>query len=243
MKRILAVLPLAALVAVSISCSSGQKLSGELVGNQRTIEIRAKRYFYTPNVITVNKGEIVIIKLISEDVSHGFYLDAYKREFSVAPGETRTMAFKADRGGRFTFRCSKTCGSFHPYMIGYLKVLPNTKFNAGMFVVVLIGLGSLALTRWRKDDPFGRLFGVVPLDWRFELSRFKLVRALFKSRWFPFVFILINMFVFTVIIIAGLVGGYSPGNYNFGVMIVWILWWVLLMTLFVPFIGRFWCMI
>jgi polyferredoxin/plastocyanin len=243
MKRLLPILALIAIGGTFVSCGSSQKLSGTLSGKQRTIEIRAKRYAYSPSVITVNKGETVIIKLISEDVSHGFYLDGYDIEFSVAPGETRTVNFKADKSGRFSFRCSKTCGEFHPYMIGYFKVQPNTKYYAGMSLIVLLGIGSLVLGRRTRGNPHEKLFGIIPLDWRFELTKYKPVRALFKSRWFPFVFILLNVFVFTIILIAGFVGGFSAGNYNFGVMIVWILWWVLLMTIFVPIIGRFWCMI
>ncbi|MFQ6113972.1 MAG: 4Fe-4S binding protein, partial [bacterium] len=162
---------------------------------------------------------------------------------TVPPGETRTVNFKADKSGRFTFRCSVTCGEFHPYMVGYLKVLPNTKFYAGISLIFLLGIGSLAFNRKRKGNPHDKLFGIIPHDWRFELTKFKPIRVQFKSRWCPLVFILFNLFIFTIILLAGFVGGFSAGNYNFGVMIVWILWWVLLMTIFVPVIGRFWCMV
>lgn len=243
MKRSASIFTLIAVGFAFLSCGGGQKLSGELSGKQRTIEIRAKRYVYTPNVITVNKGETVVVKLISEDVTHGFFLDGYEKEFFVSPGETRTESFKADKSGRFTFRCSMTCGEFHPYMIGYLKVLPNTKYYAGISLIVMLGIGSLVMSRRKPGNPHDKLFGLIPLDWRFDLTRYKPVRDLFKSRWFPFVFILFNVFIFTVILTAGFVGGFSAGNYNFGVMIVWILWWVLLMTIFVPVIGRFWCMV
>jgi polyferredoxin len=81
------------------------------------------------------------------------------------------------------------------------------------------------------------------LNWRFELTRFKLVRALFKSRWFPLLGIILNLFIFTIILLGGLLGGFSAGNYNFGIMIVWILWWVLLMLALVPIFSRTWCMV
>ncbi len=42
---------------------------------------------------------------------------------------------------------------------------------------------------------------------------------------------------------AGFLGGYSAGNYNFGIMIVWILWWVMLMFVLVPGFARAWCMV
>lgn len=87
-----------------------------------------------------------------------------------------------------------------------------------------------------------RLFGLIDLDWRFELTRFKIIRNLFKSRWFPLLPILFNLFIFVIILMAGFLGGYSAGNYNFGIMIVWILWWVMLMFVLVPGFSRMWCM-
>ena len=243
MKKLFTILTFSALISVLISCENPQELSGELIGKQRTIEIRARRYEYIPNTITVNKGETVIIKMISEDVTHGFYLDGYGKEMSVPPGEIRILGFLADKTGRFTFRCSVTCGEFHPYMVGYLKVLPNRKYYAGLLIVVLVAFTSLMFNVKRSDGSHEKLFGIIPLHWRFELTKYKSIRNLLKNRWFPFIFILVNFFIFTVILIAAFVGNFSAGNYNFGIVITWILWWVLLMTIFVPFIGRFWCMI
>lgn len=87
-----------------------------------------------------------------------------------------------------------------------------------------------------------KLFGLIDLDARFELTRFKLIRILFKSRWFPLALLLFNLFVFVIILLSGIVGGFSAGNYNFGIMIVWILWWVMLMFILVPIFSRSWCL-
>ena len=216
-------------------------------GETRNIELRAERYSYTPNIITVNKGDIIRLKLISTDVTHGFYLDGYEINFFARPGENKEVVIKADRTGRFVFRCSNTCGEFHPYMIGYLRVLPNTNLYAGMLIAVILGIGSLLLSligskKFTDGSPKERLFGIIPLEWRFELTKFKPVRALLKSRWFPYILIVLNLFIFTIILVAGFTGGFSSGNYNFGIMLVWILWWVLLMLVLVPGMGRVWCM-
>jgi len=221
------------------SCSGSEHFSGELVGNQRTVDVQVKRFGYEPGIITVRRGETVVIKLSSADVTHGFYLFDYGVRASVDPGETRIIGFVADKPGRFSFRCSVTCGWMHPYEYGYLRVLPNRRFHAGLILVGLVAFGSLLLALKRKKNA---LFGIFPLDWRFELTRFKSVRALLKSRWFPSSLILVNLVIFVVILVSALIGGVSPGNLNFGVMITWVLWWVLLMTLFVPIVGRFWCM-
>jgi polyferredoxin len=87
-----------------------------------------------------------------------------------------------------------------------------------------------------------KLFGIVDLNARFELTRFKPVRAILKSRWMPLALILFNLFMFVIILLAAFTGGFSAGNYNFGIMIVWILWWVLLMLMLVPGFSRAWCM-
>jgi len=87
-----------------------------------------------------------------------------------------------------------------------------------------------------------KLFGLVPLDARFELTQFRWIRAMFKSRWFPLLLLLMNTGIFVVILMACLLGGYSSGNYNFGIMFVWILWWVLLMFMLVPIFARSWCL-
>jgi len=91
-------------------------------------------------------------------------------------------------------------------------------------------------------DNKDKLFGLIDLNWRFELTKFKPVRALFKSRWFPLLPIIGNLFIFVVILLAGFIGGYSSGSYNFGIMIVWILWWVMLMFVLVPGFSRSWCL-
>ena len=210
---------------------------------ERFFEVKAKKFSYTPNIIKVNKGDKVNIRLISEDVHHGFFVDGYGVKTSALPGQEGALSFTADKSGRFSFRCSVTCGSLHPYMIGYFYVGPNNLWVWGVLGVLALGLISWLVTAGKKQkDEKLKLFGIIPLEWRFPLTKFKPLRALLKSRWFPFLPIVFNLFIFTIILLAGFIGGLGAGNYNFGVMIVWILWWVLLMMFMVPVIGRFWCM-
>ena len=89
----------------------------------------------------------------------------------------------------------------------------------------------------------GKFLGLIPLKWRYDLTSLPLVRRLFKSRWFPLIAILINLAIFSVILHSGIAGGHSSGNFSFGIMIVWILWYVLLMTVLVPVLSRTWCMV
>ncbi|MHC4788406.1 MAG: ethylbenzene dehydrogenase-related protein [Planctomycetota bacterium] len=107
----------------------------------RLINVLARRFEYEPAEITLRKGELVTLRLESADVTHGLYLDGYGIDIKARPGKVGKATFRADKGGRFSFRCSETCGEFHPYMIGFLTVEPNTPF--GVFVVATLGACAL----------------------------------------------------------------------------------------------------
>ena len=116
--------------------------------DEKFFEIKARRFVYSPNIIHVNKGDIVKIRLISEDVTHGLFIDGYGGNTSAHPGQEGYLEFVADQPGRFSFRCSVTCGEFHPYMIGYLIVEPNLRFYLYIILIIISGLcGFLVISR------------------------------------------------------------------------------------------------
>ena len=94
----------------------------------RVVNVIARRFEYTPNRISVQKGELITIRMESLDVTHGLYLDGYGIDIKARPGLVGKATFVADKPGRFSFRCSETCGEFHPYMIGFFEVTPNNRF-------------------------------------------------------------------------------------------------------------------
>lgn len=124
---------------------------------QRIIEIKARKFFYKPHIIRVRRGDEITIRLISEDVQHGFFLDGYGVRTSAYPGQDGSVSFIADKTGRYNFRCSVTCGEFHPFMVGYLVVGPNIRFYLFIVIIGLIGLASLAivLKSRKKGVPHG----------------------------------------------------------------------------------------
>ncbi len=122
---------------------------------ERFFEIKAKKFSYTPNMIKVNKGDLIRIRLLSEDVHHGFFLDGYEIKMTAYPGKSGSLKFIADKTGRFVFRCSVTCGEFHPYMVGYLLVQPNSRFLffAGILAAVaILSLLFLYLRRGKESE-------------------------------------------------------------------------------------------
>ena len=117
----------------------------ETAKEPRVINIVAKRFEYVPNRVSLKKGELVTFRMESLDVTHGLYLDGYGINIKARPGLIGKATFVVDKPGRFTFRCSETCGEFHPYMIGFLEVTPNSRFNTficaiGIAFVIILGL-------------------------------------------------------------------------------------------------------
>lgn len=86
-----------------------------------------------------------------------------------------------------------------------------------------------------------KLLGFIPIDWRYDLTQIFGVRALLKSRWVPLLPVIFSLLFLTMVLTSGYLGGFSAGNYNFGVTMVWILWWGLLMLFMVPVFSRVWC--
>ena len=75
-------------------------------------------------VIEVSKGDLVVFKLTSSDVVHGFSLKDFAVFLTegIQPGKTTYVSFKADKAGVFTFSCNAICGDSHQNMQGTLIV-------------------------------------------------------------------------------------------------------------------------
>ncbi|MBI4789222.1 MAG: 4Fe-4S binding protein [Chloroflexi bacterium] len=76
---------------------------------------------------------------------------------------------------------------------------------------------------------------------RFELTGIPLVKKILASRWLQWSLMVGTLPFFVLAVLTGLYGT-PAGNRNFGIVFVWIVWWALLMLLFVPFLGRLWCL-
>ena len=93
----------------------------------------------------------------------------------------------------------------------------------------------------RSDLDDGKILWLIPENWRYELTpKNSFFRKIIKSRWANFIPQVINLWFFLIIIVGAFVAP-QIGNASFAVMMVWILWWVLLMLILVPFLGRIWC--
>jgi len=221
-----------------------------------TLSFEAKKYGYSPSRIIVNKGDTIVLKPTSLDATHGFLLDGHPVEFVMRKGATflkytwededgklqadwdrvSEVEFVADKAGKFTFRCTQTCGNLHPFMTGELIVKPNTPYY--LFISLSIWLVFSLLVYFRTDS--GSSFsGFQHVN---LLEKFPWLKKIVKLRSFQFLIILPNFVVFYLFILSSLWG--SPvGNRNIAIIFVWILWWFVLKAIIVPLGGRIWCMV
>ncbi len=109
----------------------------------RHFHLQASSFAYQPAVLHVNRGDRVTIEIEAQDVVHGLYLDGYDLQVTAEPGRTAALSFTADRSGSFRFRCPVTCGPLHPFMIGQLKVGPNTLLWKGLALAALAALAGV----------------------------------------------------------------------------------------------------
>ena len=73
-------------------------------------------------MIVVKKGIPVRIILSSQDVTHGFAIDAFKVSASVEKGKDTVVNFTPDKTGTFDYYCSVFCGIGHLGMRGKITV-------------------------------------------------------------------------------------------------------------------------
>ena len=106
---------------------TGNSQYGWILGDVRAEDILSlwhKNPVLNKPVIKVKKGDVVVLKLKSSDVIHGFSLkdEGIFVTDGIHPGKTILVSFKADKAGIFTFSCNAICGKYHENMQGTLIV-------------------------------------------------------------------------------------------------------------------------
>lgn len=78
---------------------------------------------FSPKSIRVKEGQPVRIRLISEDVTHGFIIGELGVDAGVIkPGKPVVVEFVPDRKGEFSYVCSVVCSPAHPRLRGKIIV-------------------------------------------------------------------------------------------------------------------------
>ena len=168
LRHVLALVVFVALVALG-------GLIGLLAGSHtaspqtRRFVVHARQYAYDPPVIRVNRGDTVRLRLVSDDVVHGFYLEGHDLDVDILPLEPKVLrrwpsrpdeveevdevVFVADKEGKFRYRCSHTCGFLHPFMLGELIVGPNRLLPTSLGMTLGMLVGGFLFVRIKTEEP------------------------------------------------------------------------------------------
>jgi cytochrome c oxidase subunit II len=104
------------LFSVLFVLSIGLMAFSEGRSKARVVDIIAKRYAYVPDEITLKKGEPVILRVRSADVTHGLSIEQFNVKGDVPKNKTASYSFTPERAGDFEGKCSHFCGSGHGSM-------------------------------------------------------------------------------------------------------------------------------
>ena len=126
------------LILSALATPLGIQAGGGDDSGVHTVEISAKKYEFTPNVIRVKAGERVRLKVHSVDEPHGVKLSLYPEEGKakasglkfdspdtngkVEKNVDQVLEFIALMPGTYEFKCAKLCGMGHGKMKGKLIV-------------------------------------------------------------------------------------------------------------------------
>ena len=224
--RRLTILIGAGLALVGVFVLATGFVGGSRGGREVVVPLTVEKFAFSPPRVSVEAGDRVTFKIRSRDITHGFAVEGTGIEATVLPGREVRVTVPAERAGKIRYRCSVVCGPLHPFMVGEIVVRPNLWPLWGGALALAVGF--IASARGFRSVP-----GVDLLAWR-RLHR------LLARRAFQFALIAPNLLVFTLIILAGLVGT-ATGATNFATIFVWLVWWGLLVLVLIPLGGRAWC--
>jgi cytochrome c oxidase subunit II len=98
-------------------------VDGRAQAAPQRIEITAKRFEFSPNEITVKKGQPVVLVLKSLDVPHGIRFRDLNVQVKVSAGGTAEVQFTPEKTGDFDGHCFVFCGAGHGTMALTLHVV------------------------------------------------------------------------------------------------------------------------
>jgi cytochrome c oxidase subunit 2 len=102
---------------------------------------------WSQEVITVDQGDTVRLRITSPDVVHGFAIGGLGIDVGqIVPGEVTVVEFVADQAGQFTYYCNVWCSPFHYRMRGTLEVIDPQAPDR------LLTGGEASSTNWENLD-------------------------------------------------------------------------------------------
>lgn len=111
----------AAVLALTATVLGGQPKTAPTANH---IDIVASRFSFSPNEITVKKGDPVTITVTSMDVTHGLVIEALGvRTTAIKKGQPENLNLKPETSGTFQGKCAHFCGKGHGSMVFTVHVV------------------------------------------------------------------------------------------------------------------------
>ena len=105
---------LAALCAMTGATVLSQSVSADVAPH--IIDIKAKKFEFIPNQLTLKKGETVKLHLTSLDRTHGFFQRALGVDALVEPDQMTEVVVTPQQSGSYQVICDHYCGYGHGNM-------------------------------------------------------------------------------------------------------------------------------
>lgn len=102
--------------------SSAAPTSDTTTSPARVITMHVSSWQFSPNVLTLKKGEKVVIHLIGDSGMHSFSSQQLGINVPISAGETQDVTIPTDSAGTFSFRCGVPCGEGHHDMTGQIII-------------------------------------------------------------------------------------------------------------------------
>jgi cytochrome c oxidase subunit II len=104
-------------LTLAVSTFTLTDVRGAHADNIPVIDITAKRFAFSPDKVTLKKGQTAKIRIHSEDVTHGFFLRPLKIDEEIPAGQTVEVTVTPQVAGTFLTICDHFCGANHGSML------------------------------------------------------------------------------------------------------------------------------
>jgi cytochrome c oxidase subunit II len=91
---------------------------------------RPAEIFRTANELRIPVGRPVVVRLLSADVIHSFWVPRLHGKLDMVPGRQHELVIQADSVGVFRGQCAEFCGVQHAKMAFYVVAMPEPEFEA-----------------------------------------------------------------------------------------------------------------
>jgi cytochrome c oxidase subunit 2 len=125
-----------------------------VVGKQWMWKIQHPQGRSEINELHVPIGRPVLLRMISEDVIHSFYIPAFRVKMDVLPNRYHALWFEATKPGVYHLFCAEYCGTEHADMRGLVYVMQPSDYAtwlAGGEQQPPVTAGEEVFSRFRCD--------------------------------------------------------------------------------------------